>query len=60
MHLLLSNHCDVNAVDQANVTALHVAAQKGHTKIVEMLLDYHINSRFFKTVHLEEEIQLNV
>ena len=42
------------------MTALHMAAEKPGTKIVELLLDYHINSRFFKYVGLEDEIDLNI
>lgn len=37
-----------------------MAADKGFTKIVELLLDYHINSRFFKYVSLDEEIDMNI
>ncbi len=37
-----------------------MAASLGNVKIVEMLLDYHINSRFFKNVRIDNEIDLNV
>ena len=42
------------------MTALSAASEKGQTKIVELLLDYHINSRFFKYVALENEIDMNI
>ena len=40
-------------------TPLHIAAKSGKVKIVEMLIDYHINSWFFKNVKLDKEIKLN-
>ena len=61
VHLLLSNHCNVNAQNKLKETPLHVAARVGNVKIVEMLLDYHINSRFFKNVKsFGNEINLNI
>jgi ankyrin repeat protein len=42
------------------LTPLHIASERGHPKIVELLLDYHINSRYFKYVALENEIDVNI
>ena len=56
----MSNNCKVNVQNNKKLTPLHIAAERGHTKIVELLLDYHINSRFFKYVGLDEEIDMNI
>jgi len=50
----------VNVQNNKKLTPLHIAAEKGNTKIVELLLDYHINSRFFKYVSIEDEIDMNM
>ena len=39
--VLLKNDVDTNAVDKSNKTALFYANEKGHTKIVNMLMNQH-------------------
>jgi ankyrin repeat protein len=36
---VLANGADVNAEDGSNLTALHIAAQLGHTQVVQVLLE---------------------
>lgn len=41
------------------MTPLHIAAERNNLKIVELLLDFHINSRFFRGIEPEHEIKIN-
>ena len=49
----------MNRVNSGLRTPLHYASSKGHLKIVELLLDYNINSRCFHNVLPNDEININ-
>ncbi len=57
MHLLLERHADVNSLNKQSESALHLVAKNGNVKIVEMLLDYHTNSRFYQNTKIDLNVQ---
>jgi len=55
-YMLLSRHADANKVNDYKETPLHIAASIGNLEIVELLLDYTINSKHFENVPEDCEI----
>lgn len=50
VYMLLSRHADANRENDRRETPLHIAASTGNVEIVELLLDYTINSKHFEDV----------
>ena len=51
--LLLGHHAEVNMKNENGATCLYIAAQHGHTEIIEMLLDRYVRRRMERFGHVE-------
>lgn len=41
--MLIEHEVDVNAPDEDGYSALHIAARRGHSRVVEMLMTWNAN-----------------